>query len=907
MAEFRQTSFAGGEFAPTLWSRHELERYGTGLRTARNFRPTEHGALENRAGLGLCEETKGSARARFIRFVYSDDQAYQLVFTDQAVRFIYRGAYVESAPGVPLELVTPYLEADLARLKFSQSGDVVTITRRGYAPRELVRSSPTFWALNLVDFTAEPAWFPAAPSILAASLTAEDATHPLKPWTWQVTSVFRDALGRTYESAPTEVDFKKTQAYAVWGVGVAYGVGDVVYLTDRPYTCILAHTSGWRSIPSWSIGATYWTAGAVGPNTTSYDLAPAKVVLYPDRTIIVTWDSAGIDGSLGSPWDELITYDVGDVAQGGVNLDYFVSLQEDNLDHALTDTAWWAPITFGPKTIEVVGRRIYRGRDGVFGLVGDVGADALTFTDDGQVPDFSVAPPASTDPFAVRDEDGMVTSHDYPDVVTYFGGRRYFAQLGRIQGSCVNDYAKFDTSPVVRADEAVDFTLASRGFEEIRSIVDLDFLVVLTATSEWGVRGASGGESEAISPTSILAKRGSELGSSWLDALVVDDAVLHVQAKGGRVRELTPDGARFKGADLSIYARHLFKGRTVVDWCYQEDPESTVWLVLDDGAFLSFTYNRAQQVWAWARHDTDGLVEACSCIPEGTEDALYLVVARTVGGVTRRFIERMSTRLVLDVREGVFLDSSLSYDGRNTTAKTMTVTGGSAWEPDELVTVTASASSFAASNVGDLVVINPDGDGSDELGSPVPLVITAYTSATVVTARLDAPLPAAYRATATTSWALAVDAYTGLDHLEGRDVYALADGIPAGPFTVSGGAVTLDEPAAVVHIGLPYDQEVETLDFLGPPKTQWKAVEKVMLEVEASRGELQVGETLDSLYTWRNRRVDHGYGVVPLETLDAEVRVSSKWQRAGRVAIRNSEPTPVTILAVTREVAVGGK
>jgi hypothetical protein len=904
VAEFRQTSFAGGEFAPTLWSRHELERYGTGLRTARNFRPTEHGALENRAGLALCEETKGSARARFIRFVYSDDQAYQLVFTDQSVRFIYRGAYVESAPGVPLELVTPYLEADLARLKFSQSGDVVTITRRGYAPRELVRSSHTSWALNLVDFTAEPAWFPMAPAVVSSSLTNDDATHPLKSWKWQVTTVYRDALGRTYESAPADVDYQRSVAYPVWVAGRWYVVGDIVYYLDRPYTATADHSSsGVFGTPVYLTGL--WTAGAVGPNATEFKVAPVDVVLYPDRPITVTWTGEGVDGSTFDTWDELIAYTIGDLVTDGVG--FYVALLDSTDKAPSSNPTYWDRLDFGLRTIEVVARRIYRGRDGVFGLVGDVGADAVEFTDEGQVPDFSVAPPASTDPFAVHAVDGSVASHDYPDVVTYFGGRRYFAGLGRIQGSCVNDYAKFDTSPVVRADEAVDFTLASRGFEEIRSIVDLDFLVVLTASSEWGVRGASGGESEAISPTSILAKRGSELGSSWLDALVVDDAVLHVQAKGGRVRELSPDGARFKGADLSIYARHLFKGRTVVDWCYQEDPESTVWLVLDDGTFLSFTYNRAQQVWAWARHDTDGLVEACSCIPEGTEDALYLVVARTVGGVTRRFIERMSTRLVLDVREGVFLDSSLSYDGRNTTAKTMTVTGGSAWEPDELVTVTASASTFAASNVGDVVVINPDGDGSEELGSPVPLVITAYTSPTVVTARLDAPLPAAYRAAATTSWAIAVDAYDGLDHLEGREVYALADGIPAGPFTVTGGAVTLDDPAAVVHIGLPYDQEVETLDFLGPPKTQWKAVEKVMLEVEASRGELQVGESLDSLYTWRNRRVDHGYGVVPLETLDAEVRVSSKWQRAGRVALRNSEPTPVTILAVTREVALGGK
>jgi hypothetical protein len=56
-------------------------------------------------------------------------------------------------------------------------------------------------------------------------------------------------------------------------------------------------------------------------------------------------------------------------------------------------------------------------------------------------------------------------------------------------------------------------------------------------------------------------------------------------------------------------------------------------------------------------------------IQEGNEDAVYALVRRTVGGVTKRFIERFHTRKatrvngVIDTRRGVFLDCSLSYDG----------------------------------------------------------------------------------------------------------------------------------------------------------------------------------------------------------------------------------------------------
>jgi len=52
---------------------------------------------------------------------------------------------------------------------------------------------------------------------------------------------------------------------------------------------------------------------------------------------------------------------------------------------------------------------------------------------------------------------------------------------------------------------------------------------------------------------------------------------------------------------------------------------------------------------------------------------------------------------------------------------------------------------------------------------------------------------------------------TGLAHLEGGTVYATADGWRLGPFTVTGGAITLDEPAATVTVGLWTAPAVETL------------------------------------------------------------------------------------------------
>jgi hypothetical protein len=42
----------------------------------------------------------------------------------------------------------------------------------------------------------------------------------------------------------------------------------------------------------------------------------------------------------------------------------------------------------------------------------------------------------------------------------------------------------------------------------------------------------------------------------------------------------------------------------------------------------------------------------------------------------------------------------------------------------------------------------------------------------------------------------------GLSHLNGYQVYALVDGLVQGPFTVSGGSITLTTPGSQVVVGL---------------------------------------------------------------------------------------------------------
>jgi hypothetical protein len=103
---------------------------------------------------------------------------------------------------------------------------------------------------------------------------------------------------------------------------------------------------------------------------------------------------------------------------------------------------------------------------------------------------------------------------------------------------------------------------------------------------------------------------------------------------------------------------------------YQEEPNRLIWAVLEDGSLVSFTYERAEEVTAWATHPLSGTgveVESVASMPSlnADEDEVWLTVKRTIDGQTRRSIEVLQH--YWDEEEtlatAVFVDSAVSYSG----------------------------------------------------------------------------------------------------------------------------------------------------------------------------------------------------------------------------------------------------
>jgi hypothetical protein len=136
-----QSNFNGGEFSPLLYGRVDTDRYGTGLATCLNYKPTIQGGLIRRPGSYYVAEVKDSTKAtRLVEFEFSTTQAYIIEFGDQYFRFYRNHGQI----GAPYEIASPYLEADLFDLRFTQSADVLYITHPDYEPRKLSRTGHTY-------------------------------------------------------------------------------------------------------------------------------------------------------------------------------------------------------------------------------------------------------------------------------------------------------------------------------------------------------------------------------------------------------------------------------------------------------------------------------------------------------------------------------------------------------------------------------------------------------------------------------------------------------------------------------------------------------------------------------------------------------------------------------------------
>lgn len=593
---------------------------------------------------------------------------------------------------------------------------------------------------------------------------------------------------------------------------------------------------------------------------------------------------------------------------------------------------------------------IRRGQNGIYGWIGE--STGTSFRDDGQAPDYSNRPHVDTNPFNAADK--------RPAVVTYHEQRLVFAattlEPNAVWASRTGDFRNYDRVEPPLDDDAILLRLASRQFEEIRGLVSVRGLLTLTSQAEWAMGPAA--EGDAMSATNVKAVPHSYRGAAKLQPIALGEVGLFVQERGSLVHDLffEQQVEGYRGTELSHFARHLVDGHSIVDWAFARNPWGIVWAVREDGVLLGLTYDRDTGTYAWHWHDTARLsttdsaivdkFESVCVVPEGTEDRVYVVVKRGA----KRYVERFATRQVFDARLGVFLDNSLTYDGRVTDGTTVNVHDGSGYGIGDGVVITSSAAKFAAGDATDQdwVVLQPDLPLASPatLANQVRIRITTFNSTTEVEGIVLDAIPVGLYEVAVSSWSIARHKFSGADHLNNTGVGVLADGNFLTPAAPSSGVLTLPTiagspvKASIVHVGRRYWSEMEVLDL--PPSELWsrgqlKLVQAVGVELHGSArteyyASFHEGYGGEALNKWRpqgqleeaagNPAFAAGGSMQYLGEIRlrwdvdeigfdqvwdvALIPLVSSWNTYGRAILTHESPLPIAVRSLWREVVPGG-
>ena len=298
---------------------------------------------------------------------------------------------------------------------------------------------------------------------------------------------------------------------------------------------------------------------------------------------------------------------------------------------------------------------VYMLDNGLYGFVGSTEVNSFIVAA-GTTADTALNPPKARNPFNA--------AGDYPGAGAYFEQRKAFAGTDNDPQkewmTQVGNFVNMGKHIPLRDDDAFDFTLNSLKVNQIKHLVPMEELLALTSGSEWKT---GSGELGFTLPNSRTRQQGA-IGCSDVPPVVIGDTVLFVQEKGNSVRDLGYEvgSNTYRGIDLTQWANHLFRGFEIEEWAFALVPFSVVWCVRNDGKMVALTYLKDQEVWAWHQHETDGIYESVCSISEGQEDAVYVIVKRTINGLTRRYVEKFHTRYFDTIEDAFFVDSGITYD-----------------------------------------------------------------------------------------------------------------------------------------------------------------------------------------------------------------------------------------------------
>ena len=913
-------AFIAGEVSPSFFGRTDLSKYDLGVQLAKNFFIDFRGGLSSRPGFKYVGPTYIDSKASKIFRFRANGNDYLLVFSDLSLQIIRNGGYLlqdtKTITGITGNVVTcaghgysvgnwVYISGVVGRTQVNDryfqvsaaTTNTFTIVRPGSGTLDssaygayvsggtcarVVRITTPYTAAMLSGLRLEQQYNRMILTTLDApvyTLTyVDDLTWTLAP------ASFSSSV--TTPSAPT------LTPSAAGSAGIAFAVTavkDGIESLVSPY----AFTS--LSVNYSATAGSCQVTWPIVPGIKEYNVY--RSLILPTGSHISAAQELGYLGkAYGPQFDDVnITPDFTKTPPRNFN-----PFESGQIAHIEVTAGGSGYTNSTAVTVTGAPGSGFRGQT-VVDSTGKVTGVVIISGGKGYV---SPAVAFSVGTGATATASTNASSGNNPRIFKLFQQRGIYAgtsaQPMTIWGSIPGEIFNFNLSTVPNAGDAFSFTLDASDIKPILHMVALrSGLLLFTETTVTQLRAEEG---KALSAVNALAEPQAYKGASLTPPAKIDLDVLFAQEKSSSVNAMmyTEYTNTFQLQDVSILSNHLMgEGKEITRMEWVPEPSKLLWCLREDGALLSLTYERAQEVFAWAQHKTRGRFTDICAISEDGRDVLYAVVERYLEGRWSKFIE------VLQPRDFTQLDDYFGVDSGLSLAHEYPAVGLTFSAARGLATVTASGAVFTG-RAGQIIYA---GGGK--------AVIDSVTSATEAQVTILRPLTSVLFEDANSfplpvlsgDWSIVAPTTTvsNLWHLEGETVSVLADGDAFTDLVVSGGSITLSRAASKISVGLGYTCQGQTLPLTVQGMTVEDRVKDVLgisARFKETRG-LAFGEDFSHLVELKDRTdVDWGDPIV-LRSEMASVSVNGGWAEDGTVCFQQQYPLPATILGLIISADIG--
>lgn len=479
----------------------------------------------------------------------------------------------------------PWAEADLGKVRFAQSADVVFVSADGYQQRKIERRAPRSWSIVLYKADDGPFTAGRTRAVKLVSSAVEGNATLSADGSFFTPDHVGALFKLTHEGQNAQVNLAGngvyTDPFRVTGVvSTDYNDRDWLYAI----TGVWSGTLRWyRSFDGKDTGFKQFKKDTTGPNidiTANVSTFNSDV----DNNAIIWYRLGFEDGAYTSGTATVsVNYDGG----GGAGI--------CRVTDYVNSTSVLVEILTPFKN--------------------------TTITDNWQEGEWSAA-------------------QIWPSAVAFSDGRLWWSGQDRLWGSVSDAFASFDEE--VEGDSGpISRSIATGGVNDTQWLLSLQRLIVGTEGAVTTAKSSS--LDEPLTPTSITLKDSATTGVASIDPIKVDGRGLFVERAGAALMELVFDGAAndYIATQLSKLTTELFSSG-VHAVAVQRRPDTRIWSVMNDGSCVCCVYEPAQEVLAFIPVETDGTFESVAVLPALAQDRVYFSIARSINGSTVRYVEKMA-------------------------------------------------------------------------------------------------------------------------------------------------------------------------------------------------------------------------------------------------------------------------